>query len=179
MANISEVQDHGAQRDPAQAREAKPGHGGKLQRYGLILTLGALILAVIIAAGILISGSGETTAKVSHVGDHSNIMDMGHLLLTEWDISGLNSGIGEEVKLGHSVLELHNDGQTVHRLAIWRGREVQGDQVAGGTLVAETGFIRPGELVSMDIDLEPGAYVLICSVRGHLSRGMYATVQLQ
>ncbi len=179
MANISEVQAHGAQRDRAQAWEAKRGHSGNLRRYGLALTIVGLIVAVIVAAGILISSSGETAATVSHVGDHSQTMNTGHLLLTEWDVAGLNSGLGDEVMLGDSVLEVHNDGQTVHRLAIWRGGVLQGDQVVGGTLIAETSYIRPGELTLLEVDLEPGEYVLICSVRGHLARGMYDTVQLQ
>ena len=52
-------------------------------------------------------------------------------------------------------------------------------EVVGGALVAETGYVRPGEMVTLNIDLEPGEYVLICSVRGHLERGMFGTVQLQ
>ena len=155
--------------------EVKPGHGEFLRLCGMIFMFGTLIVGVIVAAGILISGSEEATATVSHVGDHSDTMNVGHLLLTEWDITGLNSRIGEEVKAGGSVLELHNDGQTVHRLAIWRGGEVQGDV----TLIAETDFIRPGEAATLHVDLEPGGYVLVCSVPGHLARGMYATVLLQ
>ena len=116
---------------------------------------------------------------VSHVGDHSQMVSTGHLLLTEWDVTGLGSDLSHEIMAGDSVLELHNDGQTVHRLAIWRGGVVEGDQVVGGALVAETGFIRPGEMSILDVDLEPGKYVLICSVRGHGARGMHATVELR
>ncbi len=180
MANISEVHENSAQHDRAQAQEAHPGHGGKLRRYGLFLSLlmGTAIVAVVVAAFMLYR-SGVTTALVSHVGDDSNMLHMGHLLLTEWEVSSLNSLLSDELTIGNSVLELHNDGQTVHRFAIWRGGVVQGDQVVGGTLIAETGYIHPGEFTTLDIDLEPGEYLLLCSVRGHLERGMYATVQLQ
>ena len=74
---------------------------------------------------------------------------------------------------------MHNDGQTVHWFAIWRGGVVEEYQVGGGTLVAETGYKRPGEFATLDVDLDPGEYVLICPVRGHLAKGAYATVQLQ
>ena len=135
-------------------------------------------MAVVVVA-VILSRSEETTATVSHVGDHSNTLHMGHLVLNEWDVSGLGSALGDEVMAGKSVLELHNDGQTVHRFAIWHGGEVQGDQVVGGTLIAETGYIRAGEFTTLDVDLEPGEYVLLCFVRGHAARGMHATVQLQ
>jgi len=92
----------------------------------------------------------------------------------EWDVAGLNSGLSEELKIGRSVLEVHNDGQTVHRFVIWRGGEVQGDQVVGGILVAETSYIQPGGVALLEVDLEPGEYVLVCGLRGHTARGMYA-----
>ncbi len=160
--------------------EAKPGHNGDFLKYGLFFSFSivAAIVAVVVVA-VMLSRSNETTATVSHVGDHANMVTMGHLVLNEWDISGLGSALDSEVMAGKSVLELHNDGQTVHRFAIWHGGEVQGDQVVGGTLIAETGYIRAGEFTTLDVDLEPGEYVLICSVRGHAARGMYATVVLE
>ena len=171
MANSSQVQVDGAQSDRAQEREAKPNPRGNWRWLGLTLMLGAVIAAV--AAGAFIQfRSGETTAAVSHVGDHSQLLHMGHLLLTEWDVAGLNSVLSNEVKVGDSALEVHNDGQTVHRLSIWRGGAVEGDQLVGGTLVAETGYIRPGELTLLNVNLKPGKYVLVCSVRGHAARGV-------
>lgn len=180
MANVSQVSGQGAQSDRAQEREANPNDRGILRQYGLVFSLLMVIaiVAVVVTAFVL-SRSSESTAAVSHVGDHSNTLTMGHVLLTEWDVSGLNSGLTNEVGLGDSVLEVHNDGQTVHRLAIWRGGVVKGDQVVGGALIVETGYIRPGEFSSLNIDLEPGEYVLVCSVRGHLERGMYGTINLE
>ncbi len=190
MADVREVQIRGAQGDRAQGREATPTLNQKTRMYRLALSIGAAIvfmavvavIAAIVAAAVsavILSRSGETTATVSNVGDHSNMMQMGHLLLTEWDVAGMKGVLANQVKLGDSVLEAHNDGQTVHRFAIWRGGVVEGDQVVGGTLLAETGYIRPGEFTSLDVDLEAGEYVLVCSVRGHTARGMYSTVHLQ
>ena len=174
MANTSQVQDQGDQGQPWQY------HNGWrwLRWYGLAFTIGAIFVAVAVAA-VILSRSEETTAAVSHVGDHANMVHMGHLLLTEWDVVGLNSVLNDELTVGDSVLEVHNDGQTVHRFAIWRGGVVEGDQVVGGVLIAETGYIQPGEFTNLAVDLEPGEYVLLCSVRGHLARGMYATAEVQ
>ncbi len=168
MANSSQVQDVDIQRDR------------NFLLYGLFLSFSivAAIAAVVVVA-VILSRSGETTATVSHVGDHSTMVHTGHLLLTEWNVAGMKGVLANEVKLGDSVLEVHNHGQTVHRFAIWRGGMVKGDQVVSGTLLAETGYIQPGEFTTLDVDLEPGGYVLLCSVRGHAARGMYATAQLQ
>ena len=174
MASISEARGHGAQ-----AWETKSGDSGNLGWFALaVAAVGAAIGIVVVAAIILPQGK-ETTATVSHVGDRSNIVPIGHLQLTEWKVAGLNNGLSNEVKLGDAVLELHNDGQTVHRLAIWRGGGVNGDQMEGVTLIAETGYIGPGELANLNVNLEPGKYVFICTVPGHLARGMYATVELK
>ena len=144
------------------------------------LTIAVIVaVAVVVAAGILISGSRVATAAVSYVGDHSNTVSMGHLRLAEWEVTGLGSVLSNEMNPGDSVLEVHNIGMTAHRLAIWRGGEVLRDQVVGGSLVAETGYIQPGEITTLHVDLEPGEYSLICAVRGHTARGMYATVQVQ
>ncbi len=178
MATISEIQGHGAQSDRAQESEAKPKPRGNWRWIGLTLMIGTVI-ALVAAGAFTQFRSEETTATVSHVGDHSNMLHMGHLVLNEWDVSGLGSALDNEVIAGKSVLELHNDGQTVHRFAIWHGGVVDGDQVVGGVLIAETGYIRPGEFTTLDVDLEPGEYLLLCSVRGHTARGMYATVVLE
>ena len=178
MANATQVQAHGPQHDQAQAREANANHSDKWRWYGPALMIFAVVVGLAVVA-VTQYRSEETTVAVSHVGDHANMVHMGHLLFTEWNIAGLNSVLSDEVQIGDSVLEVHNDGQTVHRFAIWLGGVVEGDQVVGGALIAETGYIQPGEFTTLAIDLEPGEYVLLCSVRGHLARGMYATVTVQ
>ena len=167
----------GEKGDREQAWEANPNPRRQLRWYGLVVLI--TIAAIVAAAAFTLPRSEESTHAVSYVGDHSQMMRMGHLMLTEWDVAALNSGLNNEIKSGESFLEIHNDGQTVHRLAIWRGGVVQGDQVVGGTLITETGYIRPGEFATMDLDLERGEYVLVCSIRGHTARGMHAPVQMQ
>ncbi len=177
MAEITEVRVGGEQGDRSQAWEANPNHRGNSRWYGLVVLI--VIAAIAAAAALTLSRSEESMPAVSHVGDHSQMMHMGHLLLTEWDVAALNAALDDELKHGESVLEIHNDGQTVHRLAIWHGGVVQGDQVVGGALITETDYIRPGELTILDVALERGGYLLVCSIRGHTARGMYAPVQVR
>ena len=136
-------------------------------------------MAAAAIGAVVVSSPQESTMNVAHVGDHSNIMYMGHLLLTEWAITGLESSITHEITVGNSALEVHNAGHTVHGFGIWRGGEVQGDQVVGGFLVAQTTYIQPGGVQALKVDLEPGEYVLVCNVRGHVARGMHAEVILR
>ena len=177
MAENTEVRVGGLQGDRAQAWEADPNDSGHSRWYGLVVLIA--IAAIVAAAAFTLSRPEESVHVVSHVGDDSQMMHMGHLLLTEWNVAALNSGLNDELKHGESILEIHNDGQTVHRFALWRGGVVEGDQVVGGNLVAETDYIRPGELTTLDVDLETGGYVLVCSLRGHMARGMHAMVQVQ
>ena len=82
MADVSEVQIHGAQRDRAQAWEAIPARSQKKRLYRLALSIGVAIATMAIAAvisaivaaavaGVILSRSGDTTATVSHVEHHS------------------------------------------------------------------------------------------------------------
>lgn len=174
--------------------KANPQNNGKLHWYGaalmfvalivavvvtaVALTIGAVIAAVVVTA-VIRSSAEEPTVTVSRVEDYNPVVSMGHILLNEWDVAAMGMILSDEVKAGSSVLEVHNDGEKVHRLAIWRGGGVEEDHVVGVTLIAETGDIQPGGVETLDVDLEPGEYALICSVPGHLARGMHAKVQVQ
>ena len=60
----------------AQAGEANPKHKGKLQWFGLALAISAVIAAVAVAPGSILSGYEEPTATVRHVGDRSQLVSM-------------------------------------------------------------------------------------------------------
>lgn len=179
MAVIPEQQVLTLQHDQAQV--SKTGDVSRRNRrlYGLVFAIVATIIAAGAVAAVVLSGPEESTMKVAHAEDHSNTMPMGHLLLTEWEITSMASSVDREIRVGNSTLEVHNDGHTVHSLAIWRGGEVKGDLVVGGTLVAQTTYIQPGGVAPLEVDLEPGEYLLVCGVRGHAARGMHAKVVLR
>ena len=179
MANIPEQRVL-----PLQNARAQVSNAGYVRRrnprlHALVFAIVATIIAAGAVVAVVLSRPEESTHQVAHVGDHSTTMHMGHLKLTEWDIASLESSFDREIKVGNSSLEVHNDGKTVHSFGIWRGGEVQGDQVVGGILVAQTTYIQPGGVASLELDLEPGEYMLVCGVRGHVARGMHAEVVLQ
>ena len=75
--------------------------------------------------------------------------------LSEWSIAGQGGLSLRPLPSGEATLEVRNDGRASHRLALWRGGSVVGDEVRGGILVAETPFVRPGGTATLDVDLEP------------------------
>lgn len=189
MAVIPEQQVPTLQHDQAQVSKTGDVSRRNPRLYGLVFAIVATIIAAGAVAAVVLSGPEESTMKVAHAEDHSNTMSMaenhpntmpmGHLQLTEWAITSMAGSVDREIGVGNSTLEVHNDGHTVHSLTIWRGGEVQGDQVVGGTLVAQTAYIQPGGVAPLEVDLEPGEYLLVCGVRGHAARGMHAKVVLR
>lgn len=95
------------------------------------------------------------------------------VVLTEWSITGEEGESLEALPSGQLLLKVHNDGTTVHQFAIWKGGQVEGDRVEGGTLVAMTEFIQPGDVAMLQADLEPADHVLICPIPGHTALGMH------
>jgi len=111
--------------------------------------------------------------------EHEGAEELGHLILTEWRIAGHGGEPLETLDSGPYMFEVHNEGKTIHQLAIWRGGEVVGDEVQGGTLVAETDFIQPGDVALLSLDLEPGEYLFTCPIAGHTELGMHTEVTVQ
>ena len=85
MAEITEVGVGGLPGDRAQEWEANPNHRGNSRWYGLVVLIATA--AIVAAAAFTLSRSEESVQVVSHVGDESQMMHMGHLLLTEWDVA--------------------------------------------------------------------------------------------
>ena len=102
MANATQVQAHGPQHDQAQAREANANHSDKWRWYGPALMIFAVVVGLAVVA-VTQYRSEETTVAVSHVGDHANMVHMGHFLFPEWNIYGLNSLLSYEVQIRGSV----------------------------------------------------------------------------
>lgn len=160
-----------------------------------LLKLMATVLLVVASAVFLAACSGSSAEDspaddaAEHIDDSSNAdehddpgegdMQSAHISLTEWAILGEGEEPVESLPSGDVMLEVHNDGAAVHQFAVWRGGEVIGDEVQGGELVAETDFISPGGMVSLDVPLEPGQYVLTCPVIGHTERGMHTDTAVE
>jgi len=74
------------------------------------------------------------------------------------------SNVGVE---GHNLLVVRTD-------AAADGLPVEGSTASEEGTVAETDVLAQGERQTITVDLDPGAYVLICNVPEHYRAGMYA-----
>jgi uncharacterized cupredoxin-like copper-binding protein len=61
-----------------------------------------------------------------------------------------------------------NDGDVTHAL-----------EIEGGGIEEETAEIGPGESAVLEVNLDPGTYVLYCPVGDHKERGMDSTVTVE
>ena len=64
---------------------------------------------------------------------------------------------------GVLVAQLKNNGQDDHDLAV---------RTARGKIIASTGVVRHGALGQLRVRLQPGRYVLVCTLADHEARGM-------
>ena len=52
-------------------------------------------------------------------------------------------------------------------------------EIEGGGIEEETAEISPGESAVLEVNLDPGTYVLYCPVGDHKERGMDGTVTVE
>ena len=75
-------------------------------------------------------------------------------------------------------MAVRNDGTSVHEIEVFAGTKTDlpvKNSVADTTglkLVDEVEDILPGSTLMLDLDLEPGDYVIICNLPGHYQVGM-------
>ena len=72
----------------------------------------------------------------------------------------------EEFTAGSTTFEVTNEGAATHDFVVERD----------GEDVAATDTIAPGGSTTLTVDLEPGEYVIYCSVANHRALGMEVTV---
>ena len=77
-------------------------------------------------------------------------------------------GDGDGVRAGEVELTLVNDGSSSHDLVVER----DGEEVAAVPAVG------PGSSSSATVALEPGEYVVYCSVANHRAMGMETTIEV-
>lgn len=65
------------------------------------------------------------------------------------------------------TIEVTNDGPTPHNLTI---------RDDGGEVVAATADLRAGQSETLEAELPPGDYTILCSLAGHESLGMSGTL---
>jgi uncharacterized cupredoxin-like copper-binding protein len=87
---------------------------------------------------------------------------------------------------GSITFSATNDGTATHEIEVFRGDVDPAtlpveDNVAsteGLELVDEIEDITPGSSADLTVDLDAGAYVVMCNLPGHFARGMYSTFEV-
>jgi uncharacterized cupredoxin-like copper-binding protein len=85
---------------------------------------------------------------------------------------------------GSVTFDITNDGPSTHEFAVIRTDLAADALPVSGPTVTETDLdlvdevedIAPGVGTSLSVDLQPGAYVVICNVEGHYGAGMRASL---
>ena len=112
-----------------------------------------------------------------------------HTMIDEWTITAGHDGeTAFAVSPGQVTFEVHNDGRTQHELALIKTdlpvaslpmSDSTVDEEAAGTLQGRTAEMDSDELELLTLDLQPGAYALICNIPGHYEQGMYAPLVVE
>ena len=102
--------------------------------------------------------------------------------LTEWDVEPAESS----TQAGTVVFNARNAGNAPHELEVIATDTPAGDfPVEGavakveGEAIGEVTGIAGGESKTLEVDLEPGHYALICNLPGHYEPGMHADFEVE
>jgi uncharacterized cupredoxin-like copper-binding protein len=88
--------------------------------------------------------------------------------------------IPESLPAGPRTFDVRNEGAMPHELVVLRTDVKAADLPVEGAVAKETGRvggtadIPPGGTATLEVDLAPGHYVVLCNVPGHYQGGMYA-----
>ena len=122
----------------------------------LLILVSVIGAAVAVLAAVVAFRGGTATAAEDGAGSGEPKVVV--YTLTEFAIDG-----AVEIGAGPTQLQVTNDGSVVHNLALEDG--------------PVTADLNSGDSATLDVgDLDPGAYVIFCSIAGHREAGMEATM---
>jgi uncharacterized cupredoxin-like copper-binding protein len=150
----------------------------------IVVGLALALLLALAAGGCGGDGGGTEPAETpAEMADHDDEMDVLHIRLSEWSITGEKGAPVPEARAGEVALEVHNDGEMPHELAVIRTDAgpaelpvtggVVGEEAAG-ELLGRTSQISAGDIEVLALELDAGAYALICNIAAHYEQGMSA-----
>jgi uncharacterized cupredoxin-like copper-binding protein len=135
-----------------------------------------LSLTILAALGLVLPAcSGSTEPPAGRAGDGTIGTTVRDFAITLEEHS---------TPAGSTTFDITNDGPSTHEFVVFRtdlaedalpvdGATVSEDDL---DLVDEAEDIAPGVGATLAVDLDPGAYVVICNVEGHYRAGMHASL---
>ncbi len=85
-----------------------------------------------------------------------------------------------EISAGTVTFEVKNEGMMVHEMVVIKTDEgaanlgMENGEADETGAVDEVADLPAGESATLELDLEPGEYALVCNLPGHYAAGMYA-----
>ncbi len=151
----------------------------------------AIILAAALPVGLAACGDEESTAPATTATTTMNSTTGGTTTSTApatgaatpvalGGESEFAITIPDSLPAGPRTFEVSNEGVMPHELVILRTDVKAADLTIDGAVAKETGRvggtadIPSGGTATLDVDLAPGHYVVLCNVPGHYQGGMYA-----
>lgn len=137
-----------------------------------------LVLTAVLAAACGDDGGSKTTSGGAGDGTVS-------ATLKDFDLSLSTS----TAPAGEVTFDITNDGPSVHEFVVFHtdlaadglGTEdgLVDEDLDGLDLVDEAEDIEPDATTSLTVDLDPGAYVVLCNIQGHYEAGMYSAFTIE
>ena len=104
------------------------------------------------------------------------------MALSEWKVDPAQASVAP----GTVVFNARNDGQAPHELEVIATDTPAGDfpvedsrAKIEGEVIGEVEGSAAGKSKTLEFDLEPGHYALICNLPGHYQPGMYADFEVE
>ncbi len=129
------------------------------------------IVSVLLLTGVACSSNGSAEGDVQ-------------VSLKDFDLTVSPT----DVPAGQVTLAATNAGPSTHEFEVFSVADgvdandlpVEDDVAVtdGLTLVDELEDVLPGSTASLDVDLEPGTYAVVCNLPEHYAQGMHATLKV-
>jgi uncharacterized cupredoxin-like copper-binding protein len=150
-------------------------------------SFGSIILANVLALSLVACGGGNSSSDTGSSGDGGVAVttagtgtpvavDLGEKSDTEYFMTVTP----DSVPAGPVTFTAKNTGDDEHEMVVLKTDEaadalaVTDGKVSEDASVGEVSETPAGETGTLTVDLEPGKYVLVCNIKAHYERHMYA-----
>ncbi len=83
------------------------------------------------------------------------------------------------IKAGSITFNIKNIGPSPHNIGITKEADSSKGGGITGPVIKDSATIDPGKTTSITVDLQPGAYNVVCTVPGHVQLGMIMKLTVQ